>query len=320
MSKKLRVAAVAPVVTAMVLLAACGGPSTGTGSGSGSGAPEIRFVQQPWEDLVVETQMASDILTKLGYRTSTQEVDVPLAAQALATGKADAYLGNWWPSQKPVFDKLITDGKIKVGGTLLSGTSYAPVVPGYVKDKYGISSLADLAKHGDLFGKKILGIEPGTPGNQYILDAIEKNAYGLGDWKLVPSSTAAMLAEVGRAAAKQQPVVFLGWTPHWMAIEYKAVFLADPQGVWPGAGEIRVLSRAGLDKDYPNVTRLLSQMKVDIPNVSQWIYDYDKQHKSAKEIAKTWLDANSDTVKKWLDGVTTVSGKPGAGVVASGSW
>ena len=41
---------------------------------------------------------------------------------ALSTGKADAYLGNWWPSQQPVFGSMLDKGSVAVSGTLLTGT------------------------------------------------------------------------------------------------------------------------------------------------------------------------------------------------------
>ncbi|GAB3140625.1 glycine betaine ABC transporter substrate-binding protein [Microbispora hainanensis] len=305
------------VLVAATALAACSGTTTdgfATTSG-GSGARVARFVQQPWSDLVVETQIAIDILGKLGYQASTQEVSVPLAGQALATGKADAYLGNWWPSQQQVFQKPIDEGKVKVVGTLLSGTQYAPAVPGWVADKYGVHSLADLDKNGDLFGRKIYGIEPGAPANQIIQEAIDKDAYGLGDWQLVQSSTEAMLAEVTRRTAKHQPIVFLGWSPHWMTIDFKLVFMDDPQKVWPGAGEIRVLERMGLDKQDPNLHRFLSQMKVDADSASAWIRALDKEKKTAKAAAEKWMKTHPDMVAGWLNGVTDINGKPASDVV-----
>jgi len=303
-------------VTLPLLLAGCAnGDSSAFGSDGGGGSHAVRLVQQPWADLVVENQIAGDILKKLGYSPSVQDVSVPLGAQALSTGKADAYLGNWWPSQKSAYGKLIDDGKVAVTGTLLTGTKYAPGIPGAMAKKLNITSLADLAQHGDLFNHEILGIEPGSPGNQYVLDAIKKNAYGLGKWKLVQSSTEAMLAEVSRRVAKNEPVVFLAWQPHWMVVKWKVTFLADPQHVWPGAGQIRVLTRSGLKQEDPNLVRLLSQIRIDSATASAWIDAYDNKKQSAKDIASSWMAAHPQVVKEWLAGVKTVNGEDGAAAV-----
>lgn len=305
-------------LAAVVLLVGCSGTTTEGFTASSDGKNRARFVQQPWGDLVVETELAAQIFKQLGYQTSVQEVSVPLAGQALATGQADAYLGNWWPSQKPVFGAILDAKKAEVAGTILTGTQYAPAVPGYVVEQLGVSSLADLDKYGDQFGREILGIEPGAPGNKIIGEAIKKDAYGLGDWKLVQSSTEAMLAEVSRRAAKKQPVAFLGWSPHWMNLQFELHFLDDPQQVWPGAGEIRVLARAGLADADPNLYRFLSQVRVDAQTASQWISNLDKDKLPAERVAREWIQAHPDVVRTWLDGVTSVDGKPAADVVLSG--
>lgn len=52
------------------------------------------------------------------------------------------------------------------------------------------------------FAGKIFGIEPGYDGNCLIQTMIDKDAFGLKDWKLVESSEQGMLGEVGRAVKK----------------------------------------------------------------------------------------------------------------------
>ncbi len=305
---------VIPAICAVLTLAfsaACSGPQ-GFESGD-TPENEVRLVQQPWEDLIVENQIVSQILGDLGYRTRTQELSVPLGAQALANGDADVYLGNWWPSQEPVFEGHLDAGRIEIVSTLVTGTTYAPAVPEYVADEYGVRSLADLASKEDLFGGQFLGIEPGTPGNQYILDAISDDAYELGSWKLVQSSTAAMLAEVERRVEQGKPAVFLGWEPHWMNVEWDLVYLDDPEQVWPGAGEIRVATRKDFATDNPNVARFLSQMEVDRDTASDWIYMLSKQNIPAETIAREWIKSHPDEVRTWLHGVRNAEGEPAGG-------
>jgi glycine betaine/proline transport system substrate-binding protein len=312
-----KLAGIAAVVTALLTSGCSGTTSTGFTESAG-GEHTARFVQQPWADLVVETQIAMQVLDDLGYDVSTQEVSVPLGAQALATGRADAYLGNWWPSQQDVFDEYLEDGEIEVVGTVLEGTQYSPAVPGYVVENLGVRSFADLDQHADAFGRKIYGIEPGAPANDTIRQMIEQDVYGLGDWELVPSSTEAMLAQVSRLAGQQQPVVFLGWSPHWMTTEYDLQFLEDPQTVWPGAGEIRSVVRAGLADDDPDLARFVSQISVDAETASEFIRMVDKEGKSPEDVARQWIEEHPDQLAEWLDGVESVGGEPAAQVVGSG--
>jgi glycine betaine/proline transport system substrate-binding protein len=304
-------------IVAVLLVSGCSGAAPTGFGGSSGGEHAVRFVQQPWADLVVETEIAMQVLNKLGYTASTQEVAVPLAAEALATGRADAYLGNWWPSQQAVFTEHLDTGAVQVAGTVLEGTEYAPAVPGYVTEQLGVRSLADLDQHADAFERKIFGIEPGAPGNETISQAIAQDAYGLGDWELVASSTEAMLAEVSRRAAAGEPIVFLGWSPHWMTSEFNLHFLDDPQSVWPGAGQVRSLVRSELAEADPNLVRFVSQISVDTATASDFIRAVDKDGKPADAVAQEWMQAHPDRIEAWLQGVTSVSGDPAAQVVLS---
>jgi glycine betaine/proline transport system substrate-binding protein len=304
-------------IAAVMLVSGCSGAAPTGFGGSSGGENAVRFVQQPWADLVVETEIAMQVLDKLGYSASTQEVAVPLAAEALATGRADVYLGNWWPSQQAVFTEHLDTGAVRVAGTVLEGTEYAPAVPGYVTEQLGVRSLADLDQHADAFERKIYGIEPGAPGNETISQAIAQDAYGLGDWELVASSTEAMLAEVSRRAAAGEPIVFLGWSPHWMTSEFNLHFLDDPQSVWPGAGQVRSLVRSELATADPNLVRFVSQITVDTATASDFIRAVDKDGKPAETVAQEWMQAHPDRIEAWLQGVTSVDGEPAAQVVLS---
>lgn len=282
----------------------------GSGGGGGSAsAGTVTLVEQPWVDLQVENEIAKQLLEKLGYDAKVQSLSVELGAQALATGDADAYLGNWWPSQEPTYQSLIDDGSVEVANEkLLTGTEYAPAVPGDTAEKLGVKSLADLDAHADEFGKKIYGIEPGSPGNETIQKAIDADAYGLGDWTLVESGTPAMLTQVEKATKAGDPIVFLGWSPHWMTVEFKTVFLEDPDGVWGGAGAIRTVTRAGLEDDAPQIDKLLKNLTFTTDEAGQFYFDRDRDGKELSEIASAWIKANPDKVKKFLQGVETADG------------
>ncbi|WP_158562738.1 ABC transporter substrate-binding protein [Marinitenerispora sediminis] len=303
--------ALAASVAALSALAltACSAPEGGFDSG-GAGGTAITLVEQPWEDLMVENAIVSQLLEELGYTVSIEELSVPLGAQALASGDADVYLGNWWPSQEDVFAEHIDTGSVEVLGTLVTEASFEPAVPRYVAERYDVTSLADLAPNAAAFGNEFLGIEAGAPGNQSIQDAIDADAYGLGDWDLVESSTPAMLAEVEQRVADERPVVFLAWEPHWMNVEWDLVYLDDPEEAWPGAGEIRVATREDFGTDNPNVARLLSQMEVDSGTASDWVHAVSQENTAAEDVARAWIADNPDAVGAWLAGVETVDGEP----------
>jgi glycine betaine/proline transport system substrate-binding protein len=285
------------------------------GDDSSGAGTSVTLVEQPWVDLQTENEISRQLLTKLGYSVKIDNVSVELGAQALSTGDADAYLGNWWPSQKLTYGSLIDAGKVQVASTLMKGTEYAPAVPGSTAQKLGVTSLADLDRNAGAFGHKIYGIEAGSPGNETIQKAIDADAYGLGDWKLVASGTPAMLAQVEKLTAAGQPVVFLGWSPHWMTVQFKTVFLADPKKVWGGAGEIRTVTRSGFAKAAPAIDTFLGNLSLTTDEAGQFYFDHDKKKKELSDIASTWIAANPDKVTTFLAGVTSADGKPAESVI-----
>lgn len=82
------------------------------------------------------------------------------------------------------YGDLIDGGKVAVDSTILEGTEYAPAIPGDTAQELGIKSLADLDQHADAFGRRIYGIEAGSPGNETIQKAIDEDAYAsaTGSW------------------------------------------------------------------------------------------------------------------------------------------
>lgn len=324
MKKTLRLHAwgLALALTAAGLAAGCASDSDkdsdfASGS-SGGGQGSVVFAEQPWVDLEVEDEISVEILDKLGYDASIKKnLSVENAASAMGTGDIDAYLGNWWPSQKPTFGKLIDEGKVDVDSTMVTGTQYAPAVPGDVAKRLGISSLADLDAHADDFDHKIYGIEPGSPGNETIQKAIDADAYGLGDWELVASGTPAMLAQVEKSEKAGQAIVFLAWSPHWMTVQFHTVFLKDPQHVWGGAGEIRTLTRSGFADDNPDIATFIKNLRFTTDEAGQFYYDHDKAGKSVPDIAAAWIKANPDKVASFLQGVHDADGKPATDTFSS---
>lgn len=312
--------AVAAAVALTAMAAGCASDSDAASSGggfaddsSGGGSGSVVFAEQPWVDLQVENEIAVQVLSKLGYDASIKKnLSVENAASALGTGDIDAYLGNWWPSQEPTFGDLIDSGKVDVVSTMVTGTEYAPAVPGDVAKKLGISSLADLDAHGDEFDHKIYGIEAGSPGNETIQKAIDDDAYGLGDWELVASGTPAMLAQVEKSEKDGDPIVFLAWSPHWMTVQFDTVFLDDPKHVWGGAGEIRTLTRAGFADDNPDIAAFIKNLKFTTDEAGQFYYEHDKKGEDLADIASAWIQDNPDEVASFLQGVDDADGKPAA--------
>ena len=160
---------------------------------------------------------------------------------------------------------------------------------------------------------KIFGIEPGNDGNRLVLDLIKGDKFGLKDFQLIESSEQGMLSEVQRATSHKEDVVFLGWAPHPMNVNFKIQYLTggdDSFGPNFGGAVVYTNERAGWAEQCPNAAKLISNLiyTVDIENLvmNRISHRWRRGPKAAQE----WLKTNPPQLTSWLDGVTTFDGKP----------
>lgn len=297
--------------------AACLGWLTlGAAAGAGAGADErvIRLGVPPWQGAQVKTAVVTELLERLGWRVEWTEAAAPLIFQELAQGRLDANLSAWVPGQDDAFRPLVDEGRIRILGENLAGARTGLAVP-VATAPAGLESLADLARAGAAFDRRIHCIEPGSGANTVTEAAIEQDLYGLGEWSIVPSSTEAMLTQVGRTLRREEPIVFCAWSPHWMNIAYELRYLDDPEDHWggkPGSTKVLTLARADLEADHPSVARLLARFRVDASVQSRWIHEYARLDRERAEVAREWVANHRDLVASWLEGLDAAHGTPAA--------
>lgn len=158
---------------------------------------------------------------------------------------------------------------------------------------------------GESLDYKITGIDPGAG----IMEATQKaiDEYGLEDWSLTSGSSAAMTAALKKAYDAEEPIIITGWTPHWKFAEYDLNYLEDPKGVYGGEEEIHTIGRLGLKEDMPEAHQILSNFnwtEEDMGAVMIEIKDGEKPEVAAQN----WIDANTEKVAEWTDGVEKVDG------------
>ena len=294
------------------LLAIVGASAMGMGTALG-GSPLLYDLV----DISATDGVASALLSGLGYSANIATLSVPIGYEALKNAETDVFLGNWMPAQQKFRDDLDASGKTQELVQNLTGAKFTLAVTD-AGAALGIKDFADLDAQKDAFGGKIYGIEPGAPANQSIAAIIAADKFGLGDWELVESGEQAMLAQVTRNDAAGKPTVFLAWAPHPMNVSHKLTYLSGGDAEFGpdfGGATVHTLARKEWVAQCPNAARLFSQLvfTVDMENVLMGNILDDAM--SPEDAAQGWIAANPDTVKTWLDGVTTLDGKPGIDAV-----
>ncbi|AMA45182.1 glycine betaine ABC transporter substrate-binding protein [Pseudomonas monteilii] len=246
-----------------------------------------------WSDSVATTHVAAEVIKqKLGYDVDLKPVATGIMWQGVATGKLDAMLSAWLPVTHGEYWAKNKDKVVDYGANFKEAR-IGLIVPEYVK----ATSVADL-KGSDEFKQKIVGIDAGS-GVMLKTDQAIKD-YDLTGYKLQASSGAAMTSELGRAYAKQQPIVVTGWVPHWMFAKWKLKFLDDPKGVYGAAETVNSIGSKELEGKAPEVAQFLRkfswQSKDEIGEVMLAIQEGAKPDAAAKD----WVAKHPERVKEWV--------------------
>lgn len=282
----------------------------------------VRMSDPGWTDIQSTTAIANTLLKGLGYKTKVTLLGVPLTYKALAEGKTiDVFLGTWIPTMEPDLKPYRDAGKIDIVRVNLQHAKYTLAVPEELWNR-GLKDFADIPKFKDELNSKIYGLEAGDGGNNAVLKAIDKNAFGLKDagFTVVASSESGMLSQVDRAIRRNNAILFLGWEPHPMNTRFKIKYLTGGDDYFgPDFGDATVYTstRRGYVDECPNVGQLLKNLSFTLNMENTIMGSILDDKMEPEDAAKAWIKKNPEVLEPWLKDVATVDGKPGLEAVKS---
>ncbi|MCI3243776.1 ABC transporter permease/substrate binding protein [Streptomyces spinosisporus] len=281
-----------------------GGSSVADGKNVGQGK-KVSIGYIPWDEGVASTFLWKEILEQRGYQVDVKQFDAGPLYTSLAQGNIDFETDSWLPTTHAQYWKKY-GSKLDDLGSWYKQTSLELTVPAYMTD---IKSLADLKGKASTFGGKITGIES-SAGEMALLKSKVLKEYGLDkEYKVVDSSTPAMLAELKRAYSKKQPIVTTLWSPHWAYNDYKLKKLKDPKGAWGKGDGVHTLSRKGFAKDNPVIGKWLKNFTMTEKQLTSLEAEINKAGKGKQQDAvRAWLKDNPGIVDK----LAPVSGSAGS--------
>ena len=270
----------------------------------------VVFSDVGWTDITATTAATTEVLQALGYDTETKVLSVPVTYISLSEGDVDVFLGNWMPTMENDIAPYREDGTVETVRANLEGAKYT-LATNAAGAALGIDSFAAIAEHAEALDGEIYGIEPGNDGNRLIMEMIEADAFGLGDFDIVESSEQGMLAQVRRASNSEEPIVFLGWEPHPMNANFDLTYLTggdDWFGPNLGGATVYTNVRAGYADECPNVGRFLENLEFSLAMENEIMSAILDDGAEPAEAARAWMAANPDLVMSWVEGVETREG------------
>jgi len=245
-----------------------------------------------WDEGVAASELWKAILDDKGYNVELEYADVAPVYAGLSTGDYDLNLDVWLPNTHASYLKEYGD-KIT---DLAAWNSEAKNTIAVNADA-PINSIAELAANADLFGNKIVGIEPGAGLTEAVTNKTIPT-YGLEKMDYQTSSTAAMLTELTAAAKSGENIAVTLWEPHWAYGSFDLKNLEDPEGTLGAVETIHAYGKKDFGTDFPQATKWLSGYKMDLDQLysleTAMFVDYDGQ--DFGPIVAKWIAANQDYV------------------------
>ncbi|MGW6023237.1 glycine betaine ABC transporter substrate-binding protein [Streptomyces sp. NPDC055099] len=314
-SKRIRTSILAGLGAAsMVALSACGAADTK----SSGGADEVTITVPSWVGARANAEVAKKLLEdEVGVKkVELQQLDEPIAWDALNNGKADAILEDW--DGQPKKQKLYIDQKKTVvkGGDLGVTGHIGWYVPKYYADKHPeILDYKNLNKFAKDFksnrsGDKgeFIGAAPSyTTYDEYLIKNHKLN-FKIKD----TGNEAAQIKEIQRKYAAKEPFISYWWEPLWANADMDMVEVKLPP-FEEGCNEPETKTKCGyantplqkyfnadFAKDGGDAAEFLKNFKWTTEEQNEVAMSIAKDKMSGEAAAEKWIKDNKATWEKWL--------------------
>lgn len=280
--------------------AACGGDSGTETTSEGEGANEAGGtitlgIIPSWTDGLSTAHLWKNVLETEGYEVEIQELSeaAPLYT-GLANGDVDVYPSAWPEVTHASYMEEYGDD-IEDLGAYYENAKLTFAVPEYTD----IESIEDLKGNADMFGGRIVGIEPGAGLTAVTKDSVIPEYDLGGDYELVESSTTAMLAELKKATDNEEDIVVTLWRPFWANSEFPVKDLEDPEGALGDSEGLHALARTGFSEDFSDVAEMMGNFKLSDEEYGALedmvVNEYGEGNEA--EAVEAWLEEHPDFVE-----------------------
>jgi glycine betaine/proline transport system substrate-binding protein len=278
-----------------------GSTAASTGGSTGGGGSASKTITIPtasgWDEDVAVSYLWKHVLEQQGYTVKLPSLDIGVIFNGIANGSgsnADLFFDTWLPKTHAPYWKKIHN-KVEDLDVWYDQATLNIAVPTYLKD---INTIGDLKGKADMFDGKITGIDPGA-GLTRVTKEEAMPQYGLDDYTLQTSSTAAMLAALQSATESKEPIVVTLWHPHWAYSAFPIKDLKDPKGAMGGAEKIHAIARQGFSQDYPQIAKAVKSFKMDDKTLASLELQVIQKHKDDPEAGvQAWAKQNQDYVNQ----------------------
>jgi len=266
-------------------------------TGCSSGTKEVSVGRALWNYDIITNNIAIYALQDKGYEVKIKDIaDMGMMFAGIDQGTVDLYAQAWLPDTHSSYMERAKN--TVTGGDLWGGTCpYIWTIPTYVAEEHGIWSCADLKGKGDVFEGEITGMEEGTGGTILSRNAIV--TYGLeDDLEYVPSSIAAMVAELDASYKLNKPIIVMLWRPHPIFNRLELTMLEDPLDAF-GLDTVQWAMNGDFHNKNPEIVRFMNNFLVPRNDIEAMMARNEEDGVKEDVLSREWYDKNKATVDSW---------------------
>jgi glycine betaine/proline transport system substrate-binding protein len=249
-----------------------------------------------WDEGVATSWLWKTILEDEGYTVELEYADPAPVFEGISSGDYDFTTDIWLPLTHKEYIDSYGDEIVDLGAW--NDESKLTLA---VNENAPIDTIEELKDNADLFGNRIVGIEPGAG-----LTATMENAviptYGLEDMEFMTSSTAAMLSELKSATDKGENIAVTLWEPHRAYAQFPLKNLEDTEGAFGETESLHSYGSTEFTESSPKAAAMLENFTMDSETlmslVKAMFIDYEGDDYAP--VVEKWIEDNQE----YVDGLT----------------
>ena len=287
----------------------------------------IKLAMNEWTGQHITTKVAGEILKRAGYGVEYVTAGYYPQLTAIRDNTISATLEIWSSNIGEHYSKALDSGQAVALGDLglvpvetwfynAAAKAACPALPSWE----GLKDCAEAFSNVDTFPDGRLVDYPADWGTTNVdrLTALDLPI------KSVPAgSEGALVAEIKAANEKNQPLLVMFWSPHWVHAEVDLMPVELPAyqdgcyedasvGVNPNAtydcdwarGNINKIAWAGMKDKWPAAYEILANYKLGNDDQIPMMAAIDVNGEDLDSVVKAWVDSNEAKWRPWVDAAT----------------
>ncbi|MET4637394.1 glycine betaine/proline transport system substrate-binding protein [Mycetocola sp. 2940] len=267
------------------------------GAAAGENKDLTLAVFNGWDEGVATSWLWKTILEDEGYTVELEYADPAPVFEGISSGDYDFTTDIWLPLTHKEYIDSYGDEIVDLGAW--NDESKLTLA---VNEDAPIDTIEELAANADLFGNRIVGIEPGAGLTATMEEAVIPT-YGLDDMEFLTSSTAAMLSELKSATDKGENVVVTLWEPHRAYAQFPIKNLEDTEGAFGATESLHSYGSTEFTESSPEAAKMLENFTMDSETlmslVEAMFVEYEGDDYAP--VVEKWISENQE----YVDGLTS---------------